>query len=226
MFAILLSEKMDPFYQNVSSFPTVFFTFMLLVCVMFWLVAVLGLVDIGVLDVAEVDIDFGDMDVSPSGVAGLLLKLGLNGVPLTIIVSLISLFGWLFSYYIVYFLFDPIIDTFFRFIFGVPALLVSLTGAVFVTAFLIKPIRPLFQKMQQEHQKNVLGQVAIVRTSRVDDKFGEAVLEDGGAGLILKVRTRGDDVLNKNDRVVLFEYNEVENTYRVVSEEEFHKIKS
>jgi len=50
MFAILLSERMDPFYQNISSFPTAIFTFLLAVVTLYWVVAVLGLVDIDVLD--------------------------------------------------------------------------------------------------------------------------------------------------------------------------------
>ena len=48
MFAILLTEGMDPFYQNIASFPTVFFTFFLLVTVLYWLAAVLGFVEIDV----------------------------------------------------------------------------------------------------------------------------------------------------------------------------------
>ena len=61
----------------------------------------------------------------------------------------------------------------------------------------------------------------MVRTSRVDNDFGEAVLEDGGAGLILKVRSTGDATFVKGDRVVLLEHLKNENVYRVVSEAEF-----
>jgi len=57
MFAIFLTDNMDPFYQNIASFPTVFFTFFLLVVVLYWLVAVLGLVEIDVLDFDIPDAD-------------------------------------------------------------------------------------------------------------------------------------------------------------------------
>ena len=223
---------MDPFYQNIASFPTVFFTFFLAVTALYWLVAVLGFVEIDVLDFDIPDAD-GALDVNtanndmptPDVLAGLMLRFGLNGVPVTIIVSFISLFGWLLCYYIVHFVFAIIPGGILTFIAGVPVLLLSLYVSVIVTAQLIKPLRPLFRKAQQETIKNVLGQTAIVRTSRVDNSYGEAKLDDGGAGLILKVRTRGDESFKLKDKVVLLEYNKEENTYRVVSEEEFSKQK-
>ena len=226
MFAILLSEKMDPFYQNVASFPTVFFTFFLMLSMLFWAVAVLGLIDIGFLDVVDVDGGILDLDADgatiPDGVAGLILKLGLNGVPVTIIITLISLFGWLFCYYGVYFIQDYLIPGPISWVGNTLIFIVSLFLAIKITALAIRPLRPLFKKMQQHTQKVLLGQTAIVRTSRVDENFGEAVLEDGGAGLILKVRAEKDKTFTKNDKVVLLEYLENSNSYRVISEAEFN----
>lgn len=227
MFAVLLSDAMDPFYQNIASFPTVFFTFFLSICVLYWLAAVLGLVDIDFLDfdIPDPNGEFGvnvDHDLStPDMLAGLMLKLGLHGVPVTIIVSLIALFGWLVCYYLVHFTFVLVPDGFLRYLVGLPLLVISLYVGSMVTALIIKPLRPLFKKAQQQTVKEVLGQSAVVRTSRVDAEFGEAVLEDGGAGLILKVRATGTDSFKKGDRVVLLEYLKDENVYRVISEEEF-----
>ncbi len=226
MFAILFMEDMDPFYQNISSFPTVFFTFFLLVVLLYWIVAVLGLVDIDVLDFdipeAEgVDIN-PDTGLSNANVlAGVMLRFGLQGVPLTIILSFVALFGWLICYYAVHFLLGMVPSGLFSILAGIPVFIGSLYVSVLMTALLIKPLRPLFKKTSQETVKRVLGQSALVRTSRVDNDFGEATLEDGGAGLLLKVRTIGDTTFSKGDRVVLLEYDKEKNTYRVISEEEF-----
>ena len=226
MFAILLSEKMDPFYQNIASFPTAFFTFFLVICLLYWLVAVLGFVDLDVLDFDIPDVD-GELGVNqtdlstPDMLAGLMLKLGLYGVPVTIIVSFIALFGWFICYFIVHFFFGLVPDGLLRYLAGLPVLLGTLYVAVMLTALVIKPIRPLFRKTSQNIVKEVLGQTAIVRTSKVNNSFGEVFLADGGAGLIFKARSTGDEVFNKGDRVVLLEYMEVENVYRVISEKEF-----
>ena len=222
MFAVLLSEEMDPFYQNISSFPTVIFTFFLGLCVLYWIVAVLGWVHIDALDFDfshDVDTEVGTPDV----LGGLFMKLGLTGVPITIILTFVSLIGWLLSYFIVHFsisFFEPGII---RYMVGVPVFLFSLYIACVITGFLIRPLRPFFEKVDQEPiDKKVLGQVAVVRTTVVNQEFGEAFLEDGGAGLILKVRATGDETFEHGDRVVLLEYIEEGRLFRVISEQEFN----
>ena len=225
MFAIFFMEGMDPFYQNISSFPTVFFTFFLAVSVLYWLVAVLGFVDIDILDFDLPEADGLGVESSnfsnPDVLAGLMLKFGLHGVPVTVIVSFIALFGWIICYYIVHFLFAWVPDGILQYLLGIPVLLGTLYISVMITAVVIKPLRPLFKKAQQQTNKHVLGQTVIVRTSKVDQNFGEAILEDGGAGLILKIRTTGNDSFKKGDRVVLLEYLNEQNVYRVISEAEF-----
>ena len=223
MFAILLSEKMDPFYQNISSFPTVLFTILLVISVLYWAGAVLGFVD---LEIIDVDFDALDLNAdSPHTVAdtlaGLVLKYGLAGVPLTISLSILTLVGWLVSYYTVHFL-GPIMDIA---LIRYPLGLVIFLGAVYIGArlagLLIKPLKPLFEKATQETVKHVVGRTGVVRTSRVDKEFGEINVEDGGAGLILKVRATGTDTFKKGDFVVVIEKLNDDNVYRVISEKEF-----
>lgn len=228
MFAIFLSEKMDPFYQNIGSFPTLIYTILLVVCVIYWAGAVLGFFDLDIIDIDLEGFDLESADVNPDTphttpdvLAGLLLRFGLVGVPVTVSVSLLVLFGWLLCYYVVHFLFGFIPGSFLKFVAGIPVFFGTLYVATRITSVLIRPLRPLFQKATQETIKQVLGQTAIVRTSRVDNDFGEATLDDGGAGLILKVRTTGSDRFEKGDRVVIYEKLDEQNIYRVISEEEF-----
>lgn len=229
MFAILLSEKMDPFYQNIASFPTGFFTFFLVLCVLYWLIAILGWVEIDTLDIDIPDVD-GDLGINvendmstPDALAGLMLKLGLNGVPVTIIISIIALFGWIICYYAVHFIMPWVPDGSLRYIIGLPILLVTLYVSALITAQIIKPLRKLFLESAPS-VKHIIGQTAVVRTSRVDSGFGEATMEDGGAGLLLKVRATGNTHFKKGDRVVLIEHIEEKGVYRVVSEHEFSGV--
>jgi hypothetical protein len=222
MFAVFLTDNMDPFYQNIASFPTVFFTFFLLLVVLYWVVAVLGLVDIDALDFDLPESPTDNGLTNANVLAGVMLRFGLYGVPVTIILSFIALFGWFVCYYLVHFLFAYIPDGLLSFLAGIPVLLVSLYLAVMLTAGIIKPLRPMFHKTSQDTVKRVLGQSAIVRTSRVDQQFGEAILEDGGAGLILKVRSMEGVTFRQGDRVVLLEHDQEKNVYRVISEAEFN----
>ena len=111
MFAVLLSDGMDPFYQNISSFPTLIYTILLVVCVIYWAGAVLGFVDIDIIDLDLEGFDTSGADVggdsshsTPDVLAGLMLRFGLNGVPVTVSLSIVVLIGWLLCYYAVYFL--------------------------------------------------------------------------------------------------------------------------
>lgn len=219
MFALLASAQMDPFYDIVLSFPTVVFTFLLLLTVFYWLLTIVGLVGVEMLDVG---MDGADSVNSLNVFSGLLFKLGLNGVPVTIVISLIALLGWLISFVVVYFLFPWLPFGWLRFLAAVPVLLGTFYLATMVTATLIRPLRPIFIASNQEVQKQILGQAAVVRTGEVNRSFGEAYLEDGGAGLIVKVRSYKDEIFKRGDRVVLLDYVASENIYRVVSEADFN----
>ena len=226
MFAIFFHESMTPFHQTVTSFPTVIYTVLLIVCALYWVVAVAGIVDLEILDIdMDGDIDAADSDSIQEGIAGLLHRLGLAGVPLTIVVTLISIVGWLLCYYSTFFgatlvpNFWPI-----KLVVGLIVFLVATYIAILVTAQLIKPLRTMFKKLDYDETKYILGQVVIVRSGLVDQKRGEAELDDGGAGLILNIRATGDDTFSKGDEVVVVEYIEESNLYRVVSKAEFGTI--
>ena len=47
---------MDPFYQNISSFPTAIFTVLLALSVIYWAGAVIGIFDIDIINI-DTDID-------------------------------------------------------------------------------------------------------------------------------------------------------------------------
>lgn len=221
MFAIFFSERMDPFYQICASFPTIIFFALLVFSMLYWILAALGMVDIDILDFDVAEPDAGDNLNNLDVMSGILLKLGLNGVPLTIVITLISLIGWVISFLLVYFIFPWLPAGVVQFIAGIPVLFAAVYFAALITAMIIKPLRPLFLTADQQIEKRLLGKIAIVRTGRVDQTFGEANLADGGAGLILKVRSYEDETFKKGDHVVLLEYIPSENTYKVVSEAEF-----
>lgn len=211
----------------ISSFPTAIFTFVLGIAVLYWIFALFGFVEIDALDVDIPELD-GQMSLNAQGdhtfaemFSGLLMKLGLNGVPLTIVISFIALAGWMISYYISLFSVTLFGHGWIRYITGIPVFFASLYAAVLITAQVIKPLRKFFAKAEQQIQKVILGQTAVVRSSRVDQDFGEAFLDDGGAGLILKVRAIGGTQFHHGDKVVLLEYDANKNSYRVISEEEF-----
>lgn len=210
---------MDIFLQIIFTFPTVFFTFFLALSVVYWLLTVLGFAGIEALNL---DLDGADSVASLNVFSGLLFRLGLNGVPITIVISLISLLGWMLCFLVVYFVYPWIPLRWLQFVIGMPVIVGLLYFSAIITAVLIKPLRPIFLASNQQAQKQIVGQVAVVRTGEVNRNFGEVYLEDGGAGLIIKVRSYKDEVFKRGEKVVLLEYVAGENIYRVVSETDFN----
>jgi len=224
MFAVLLHESMNPFHQTVTSFPTVIYTVLLIISLLYWIVAVLGWVDIEMLDLdMDGDIDINDSIEAQTGIAGILLKLGLNGVPLTIVISIIALIGWVLSYYIILFGSKLVPNLWaFEFAFKLGTFVGVTIITIFTTAQIIKPIRTLFKKLDVNETKHILGQIVVIRSSIANNNRGEAFMNDGGAGLLLNVRTTGTDEFKKGDEVVVIEHNPETNLYRVVDKSEFN----
>lgn len=228
MFTILLSEKMDLFYKTILAFPTVVFSAFLVLCLFYWLFAVLGLVDLDFLDFDIPNVD-GASNLDAEGLnnlnvmSGLLLKFGLNGVPFTIAFSFLVFIAWIISFLLTYYLYSFIPDGWIEWLVGLPLLIVVTLVSAIITGKVIKPLKPFFMAANQEIEKTLLGQTVIIRTARADPTFGEAKYEDGGAGLIVKVRTCDGEQFKRGDKVVLLEHLVEQNAYKIISEEEFYR---
>lgn len=222
---------MDNFIANIASFPTSIYTVMLIVCVVLIFLTIIGAADLDFdgldveLDGLDVDADL-DVDGNVAGatniLTGFLVKYRLVGVPITISLTLLTCFGWLMSYYIVHFFVPFESGSLMRYVVGLPIFLGSLFASAKLTGIVIDPIRKVLKEADKEPEKMIIGQTAVVRSSKVDNDFGEAFLDDGGAGLILKVRTKGSEEFKTGDKVVMFEQlDSSNNIYRVISEEDF-----
>lgn len=223
---------MGLFFSTILSFPTIIYTFLMCVALLFWGVAAVGLLDIDCLDFTGHESHVGNhLDIDSHHLeggwfAGLLMKLGLDSVPVTIILTVLFFFSWVICYFLQ--LFTSYVPLgILRFPVGIIILLFSVFPAAYLTGWSCKPVRIFFKKLQDEQQaisaKHIIGHVAVVRSGSVSDTFGEADFDDKGAGLILRIRADESSVLTRGDRVILIEYLE-DGAYKVVSEEEFKGI--
>lgn len=223
---MVLALMFEEFFKIAFSFPTVVFTVFMGVMVVLWIITLLGMID---LDVFDFDVDFdGDVDIdlnmdtpTAEAVAGFLISWGLVGVPITIMLTILSVVSWIICYYAVFFLNNFIPTGILSVLAGLVAIAFSFIFAVKITAYLIKPLKPLFKKVGTTVEKTVLGKVAVVRSSKVTSVFGEAMMNDMGADLLLKIRSDEVNELKKGDRVVPIEYDNAKGTYFVVPENEF-----
>lgn len=204
---------MDVFLQIALSFPTVVFSLLLAVAVVYWMMAMIGLIDLEVLNFAPMP-DGLDLDVG--GVAGLLMKWGLDGVPVTLIATGFIFFGWLITYFVDLFLLQHLGTGVMRYALGSGLLLGAVIVAMPITGLALRPLSPLFAKLKPTDSESLLGKIAIVRSPIVSETQGTANLENGGAGLVLQVRAK-PGLFSRGDEVVLVEYLTLQNAYRVIA---------
>ena len=98
-----MQEAFFVFITKISLYPTIVFTGLVMFVTLYWMVSLLGMADMDTVDIGDASGEGADL-TSSGFVSGLLLKFGLYGVPLIVILSLISLIGWLLSYFYTSFL--------------------------------------------------------------------------------------------------------------------------
>ncbi|MCO7225187.1 OB-fold-containig protein [Pleionea sp. CnH1-48] len=212
---------MDSFVAIISSFPTAIYTTIMLVLGGCWLLVVLGMFDMDFLSV-DIDLDV-DLDVQPSGFTGVLSTLGLTGVPILIVITILFFFAWALSYVVAKYLLvwfgSGVIYTSLSIATLVGSFLLSLP----ITAWAIRPLRKLFRKLYgSSGDKDLMGKECKVRSLKVTPTSGEAECQTEGASLIIKVRADDHIELNKGDTAVIIDYDASNNTYQVITQSEFY----
>jgi hypothetical protein len=93
----------------------------------------------------------------------------------------------------------------------------NVLASLFITKFVTLPFRALFKTLHHERQvtPDILGQVCVVKASKVDATSGQAEVAGNGAPLLLNVRTTDGEVLDKGEEALIIQFNEHTNTYIV-----------
>lgn len=201
---------MNDFLQTALTFPTVVYSVLLCVSALYWLLAASGLADGDTFDA-----DAGDA----GGAAAMLASLGLSGVPVMVVVTVLSFTGWLATYYLHLLVLRHLPDGV-RTAAGIGVLLAALVPAAAATSLVLRPVKRALTRLRPA-EPPLLGRAAVVITPTVAGEYGQASVDDGGAGLVLQVRHEDPTPLQRGDRIVLIEYLEGQNAYRVVPEQQF-----
>lgn len=205
---------MQEFLDIVLAFPTIVFTVLMGISVIFWLMVVVGGVGGELL---SVDVDL-DVDVDAGGFE-LLSVLGIGKVPLTIWAGVFVFWGWIISFFTVYHLQDVVAI---NFLIGSVILALTTVISIPLSGAVVFPIRLLFEGDSGSQTGDALvGTEVFISTNRVDRGFGRARCIVDGAEIILSVRCHIDNNLSRGDTAYIIEYNDADNTYRVKSHDAF-----
>ncbi|MBX3206602.1 MAG: glycine zipper family protein [Labilithrix sp.] len=159
------------------------------------------------------DADVGDVG---GGNAGIIAALKLRSAPATVVMSALLLFSWVFT------------------ILGMKAVLAVLPGegivttlakaallvvapmlALFPTSVVVRPLARVFTPIKATTHNALVGKMCTIRTGTVTDRFGEATLEDGGAGVVVRVRVESGEKLARGDQAVIVGYDATRQEFTV-----------
>lgn len=157
-------------------------------------------------DAGDADGD-GDNDGDAQGHGGVLTALAgvsIRRVPMTVALSTTVIVAWLLCALAELTLAAPARAAGVPMgVFDVGLLVLSLVVALRAAGVAVRPLAPLFAARRATRKEALVGRLAEVSTARLDGRFGQVLVGDGGAGLLLDARYEGDAGLRKGDRVVV-----------------------
>jgi len=148
------------------------------------------------------DVDGGDVD-SDGGVLSALGALGLKRLPVTVSVSLLVIWGWLISVLGTVMFAEGAARYLPSAVFRGLLFVVALASSLKLASLSARPIAPLFEARAASRREHLVGKVAEVSTGRLDARFGQVLVGDGGAGLLIDARHEGGEALKRGDRVIV-----------------------
>ena len=222
------------------AFPTVIYTALLGVVLLYWLFVILGALDIDIaghgdvdgdvdldldVDAPGSDVDGGDVHVGGAGLAVILQSFGVGKVPLTVVVSTITLFSWILCVLGMRYLGGVFGDGALTTWLVKPAVFFGslITGGL-AAGVAVRPLVPTFKGHTARSRADFVGKPCIVTTGRVDANFGQAELTDGGDVLIIQVRSdrseKGEREFSRGSRALIFDYDADREAYLILPMED------
>lgn len=224
---------MNELVEASLQFPTVAFTIVLGVVLVYWLFVLIGALDIDLLGGGDVDVDVtgaakgvgelvtggakaggealhgdGELDADGDG-GGLWHGLGLGDVPVTISVSLITMVSWCASLLVMHYIAGDAVWQ------RALVLVIAIVVALPLAALLVRPLAPVFAVREGKSNADYVGHTCTITTGSVDDRFGQATVEDGGTVLQIAVRCDRPGRLARGDKALIIDFDRERAAYLV-----------
>lgn len=205
---------MEQLFEVASQFPTLIYSVLLGIVVVYWIVGMLGLIDLDFAGDVDLDID-SDVTVSVGGLTGLLLTFGLTGIPFTLVISIIILICWLISFYLQFYILTWLPDGWLYYFLGAVSSFIIFLISLPITAIIIRPLKGMFKSVETATSNHLVGKDATIATSKVSQTFGQARLFNEGAEILVDVRCDPEYTLKMGDKVLVVEYQRENHAYIV-----------
>lgn len=179
----------------------------------FWILSLLGTIDLDGLDFdfdTDTDVDL-DTEVSAGhNYLGTALKfVNAQDVPIMMVLSLLTLFMWVFSI-----LMNSVFNPEHSGLLALGLLLANFIGSTLCVKAITHPVRPFFRAIKKDEEVvPLVGSVGTVKSRTIDTNFGQvSVTRENGAPALLNARLE-DGELARGETVVIVSYDEDKKRY-------------
>lgn len=236
---------MAVFVDIILSFPTVVFSVGLVAALLYWLMVIVGAMDIEVLDFGDGLLDGamegldGSLDAADGALEGATegAAEAADGAvdatagaltPILFIANIfrvgrvpltLSLSAFVLWGWIVGFVLTWLYQGAPGFIphlaFSLLALLATVVIASALTNVSVRPLEPIFRAAHARERSSLLGEECVVTTGRVDSHFGQASAHLGSDDLLFQVRCDADNPLRRGDTALIVHWDDARHAFVV-----------
>lgn len=207
-------------------------TVLLIAVIAYWLLVIMGALDIHLFDVdhdldaggdidvqADVDLD-ADMDMDANGdlhgaadgvgwLTHFFSFLNIGTVPMMVVLSIFVLSLWVCAMVTTHY--ASFGNTWVALVWYIPCLI----AAIFVTKLATTPFAWLFRRINSEGLANARGQLCTLLSDNDGQRLSQGEVKLDGAPLLINVKARAGHHLTKGDRALIIEKDPIHNYYFV-----------
>jgi hypothetical protein len=159
--------------------------------------------------------DSGGEDADEGSAASHLVNaLHLRAVPATTILSLIVTFSWLVCTIGMQVVSRDLAGGTGSIV-GWLVFALSPVLALPLTSIAARPLAKVFAQKRATSRADLIGKTCVVRTGTVTSTFGEALLEDGGAGLVVRIRVDRELTVRRGDQMLIVDWDNAHESFLV-----------
>lgn len=208
-----MQELFDHSFSMINIVPT----FLLFFSLLYWVIVMLGAIDLDFFDVdidldvdTDVDLDTPD-DISIGWFNSVLVFFNLAQIPLMIFVTFLALPMWFIAVVSNYYL--GVENVGLSLLLLIPNFIVSL----FIAKFTTMPFVKLFTRLKKEEISNnsLVGKICRVILVATEKHTGQAEVREDGSSFLISTRSVENRNINKGDSALIIDYNEENKTYLI-----------
>ncbi|MBN1125242.1 MAG: DUF1449 family protein [Sedimentisphaerales bacterium] len=214
------------FIQAAFSGPNLLCTIFLLLMFLYWIMVILGALDVEFLNVdagADTDVDLDvdadadadtDVDIGVGGfLDGFLAFFYIGTIPVMVLLSVLALCMWSISILANWYL-NPGGSV----LVGLPIAMANVIVSLMICKIVCMPLARFFSMFRKDYNapRAVIGRIGKVITTEVSaGRIGQVELTTHGAPIVLNVVTDGSHVFHKGDEAVIVNKDEKKGVYTI-----------